>query len=468
MLTYLPFYDDRTAPFLGYVRLNGIVYYSYKDLLRVFKDQTDGLISIHEQYKADIKDLNIQLYSIGGKRESLVIYLLMLGRLLTVPVRSLAESKPVELDTVFLDLDGALHLSMLLSDPSVFAKHSRCMTEFAQRLAPPLGSAGGGKVTFSGKSGSSGGDGGFSWPSGGDGGFSASLGKREDPPAYAGGWGGFPASSSNGKGSSAVETIGFREVAYGACPNATDPSPLPVAFARPFDEERDAELPVVEATPFEGEPDPSMHAFQIVYRDESSVLVRVSSASPSVDGASAPPFPDPSVADSAQAVEEDGPGAGEPLRGGFDNAVSSLVDSVGGEGGAPASAQDDAVVPPAPREEPVVPPAPREEPVVPPAPREEEPEREEDCEGGVSIIPLDDIAQGTQAYCIVLGGEQYLSAKDVTASLLERLLGKASSTSYVTKKWDKVYEEARDRLGVLKPFRIPGRLFSETVLVDAL
>jgi hypothetical protein len=71
MLTYLPFYPNRTAPFLGFVCLNGINYYSYKDLLRVFTDQTDGLMSIHEHYKADIKELKIQLYSIGSKRESI-------------------------------------------------------------------------------------------------------------------------------------------------------------------------------------------------------------------------------------------------------------------------------------------------------------------------------------------------------------------------------------------------------------
>lgn len=432
MLSYLPFYPDRLAPFIAYRRVNGLVYYLYKDLLSLFSADKNTPLGLHDKFKLRYDELKIRLYSIGAKRESSLIDFGSMACYsdCSCPFSAASGGFPsrlMELETLFLDLDGALALASLVSAPGSYENYARFMTEFAQRLARPLGSAGGGQVTFSGKSTASAG----------------TLGRC----------GGFPGSSGGDGDSPAIEeAVGFREVASGAT-DAVKTESLPVMLARPFDEERDSELPVAQATPFEGEVDPSMPSFQIVYRNEESVLVRVSSAPPSFDGASAPPFPEPvaepSVEDQAgapaQASVPDPPPA-EPVAS-ADIAVSSLVEPAGGEGGVPASSVDD--------------------PVVPPAPQEEK-ECQDDEEGDVFVIPLDHIAQGTQAYCIVLGGEQYLSAKDVTASLMERLLGNASSASYVTKKWDKVYEDARDRLGVLKPFRIPGRFFLEPLVVIAL
>ena len=86
-----------------------------------------------------------------------------------------------------------------------------------------------------------------------------------------------------------------------------------------------------------------------------------------------------------------------------------------------------------------------------------------DSEPFLCAIPFDEIAQGTTVNCMLLDGEQYLSAKDVTASLMQRLCGRPSSMSYVIKKWDKIYEDARGRLGTIKPFRIPGMCFLDRV-----
>lgn len=160
-------------------------------------------------------------------------------------------------------------------------------------------------------------------------------------------------------------------------------------------------MPVAYATIFEGEPDPSM---PVIYArmNESMQYEIVSPSGPECDGA-APISPLLNPASAGNRARRFSP-------------VPTESDNDDGDG----------------------------------APTGKEPE------GSSYLIPFDEIAAGTAVYCTLIDGEQFLAAKDVTASLMHRLLGKPSSASYVTKKWDKIYEDARDRLGIIKPVRIPG------------
>lgn len=248
---------------------------------------------------------------------------------------------------------------------------------------------------------------------------------------------------------------------------------------RPYDKERDAYLPVSRASVLV----PYDDYFLIRGPDGSAVPVYpVSSKSSCIDFAAvANEKASPEVSGGAGSSPEASGGAGSSPEASKGGGVGSSAhpEASSGDGVGPESSSGDGVGPEvssgngmgpessggcgegeecetAGGEE-EVPETPVEPVSRPNSARYELPE--EDDDEGYYSVPLDEIAHGTKAHCKVFDGEQFLSAKEVTSSLMERLLGKPSSPFHVTKKWDMVYEDARGRLGLIKSFRVPGSSF---------